>query len=166
MSRLPPTRRARRGTRVKTPTYNSWMAMRVRCFDYTSSSYEDYGARGVIVCRRWATSYDDFLQDMGERPSLDHSLDRIDPRGNYEPGNCRWATVLEQNNNQRDTTYIDVPGEGAVPLGILAARCGVPRQVLRGRLVVNGWELGRAMTTLVRAKAANGAGRRNPNNFA
>jgi hypothetical protein len=78
-----------------TPTYKSWQAMKYRC-----RMRPGYVDRGVTVCERWLT-FENFLADMGERPSRDHSLDRIDNDGNYEPGNCRWATRSEQQKNKR-----------------------------------------------------------------
>lgn len=82
------------------PTYNSWRAMLARCYDSKHQQFKDYGGRGISVCQRWAGSYADFAADMGERPPKT-SIDRIDPDGNYEPGNCRWATPTEQNRNKR-----------------------------------------------------------------
>lgn len=80
-------------------TYRSWSSMKSRCQNPKSTSYKYYGARGVTVCSRWE-SFENFFEDMGERPE-GTSLDRIDPHGNYEPGNCRWATSAEQNRNKR-----------------------------------------------------------------
>lgn len=82
-----------------TPTYNSWNAMRTRCLCETAFGYEYYGGRGITICARW-DDYATFLADMGERPE-GTSLDRIDPDGNYEPSNCRWADRVTQANNQR-----------------------------------------------------------------
>jgi hypothetical protein len=79
--------------------YWVWAAMRGRCTRPSHKDYHLYGARGVSVCSRW-DSYETFREDMGERP-LGHSLDRINPNGNYEPSNCRWATASEQRRNQR-----------------------------------------------------------------
>lgn len=87
--------------RQKSPTYQTWMSMRRRCSDPTNKSWKYYGARGVRVCDRWA-EFANFLADMGERPD-GKTLDRIDPDGDYEPSNCRWATPLEQRHNQRRT---------------------------------------------------------------
>lgn len=84
-----------------TPTFVSWKSMLSRCRDEGNASYRYYGARGITVCDRWH-DFVAFLEDMGERPSLDHSIDRIDADGNYEPGNCRWLTRAEQNARRRD----------------------------------------------------------------
>lgn len=81
-------------------TYKSWSGMIGRCYAHGNSSYKYYGGRGVIVCDRWLESFDNFLEDMGERPTK-LSLDRIDPYGNYEPSNCRWASAREQAINKR-----------------------------------------------------------------
>lgn len=83
-----------------TPTYSTWVRMRERCRDENHVSYPWYGGRGITVCDRWDESYEAFLKDMGERPA-GHSIDRIDPDGNYEPSNCRWATREVQRSNQR-----------------------------------------------------------------
>ena len=87
------------------PTYKTWLSMRDRAKHHTTgaSAYD-----GITICDRW-DSFELFLQDMGERPE-GKTLDRINPRGNYEPANCRWATMKEQQRNRRNTVYIDVNG--------------------------------------------------------
>jgi hypothetical protein len=82
-----------------TKTFQSWRSMRARCYIATSHRFDRYGGRGIAVCDRWRDSFVAFLADMGERPA-GKTLDRINNDGNYEPGNCRWATSSEQGRNR------------------------------------------------------------------
>lgn len=85
----------------RTKEYRAWIEMRRRCTDPKRSNYHLYGGRGITVCDQWFHSFHAFLADVGYAPSTQHSLDRIDPDGNYEPSNVRWASLNEQNNNRR-----------------------------------------------------------------
>lgn len=84
-----------------TITYKTWSSMHGRCADPRNASYKYYGAAGIAVCDRWL-KFENFLADMGERPSKEHQLDRRDPNGNYAPENCRWITRAENNARRAD----------------------------------------------------------------
>lgn len=101
-----------RGThrRAKTREYRTWSEIIQRCHNPKSTAYPYYGAKGVTVCDRWRESFESFLEDMGEKPSPDHSIDRVETTGNYDPENCRWATRKEQDQNKRNTRRIKFLG--------------------------------------------------------
>lgn len=88
----------------------SWKAMRSRCLNPKNKAFKDYGGRGIKICARWLESYENFLADMGRRPSSKHSIHRIDNDGNYEPSNCKWATSLEQSDNKRSLVILEITG--------------------------------------------------------
>jgi predicted nucleic acid-binding Zn ribbon protein len=87
--------------------YGIWRGIKKRCRLKSNKEYQKYyGSRGIQVCDRWFNSFESFYADMGPIPSPDHSIDRIDNNGNYEPGNCRWATRHEQGSNKRDNRRV------------------------------------------------------------
>jgi hypothetical protein len=93
-----------------TPEYRSYYEMRKRCLNPRNHAYDRYGGRGITICDRWLSGFENFRADMGPRPSPRHSLDRIDNHGPYSPDNCRWATGEEQCNNRRSTRLLTAEG--------------------------------------------------------
>jgi hypothetical protein len=81
--------------------YFIWKNLKKRCNNPNNKKYKDYGGRGIKVCNEWINSYEQFIKDMGYKPSKEYSIDRINVNGNYEPSNCRWATPEQQANNKR-----------------------------------------------------------------
>ncbi|MGN8062766.1 hypothetical protein ACTJK4_14000 [Ralstonia sp. 22111] len=127
------------------PTWKSWRSMRDRCGNPGSRSYSDYGGRGISVCERW-NLFENFLADMGERPSRRHSIDRYpNTDGNYEPTNCRWATPAEQARNRRSNRVLNFRGESKC-VSAWADAIGIDRLTLQRRLYL-GWSVERALTT-------------------
>lgn len=122
-----------------------WMGIKGRCYTPTSTSYKNYGARGIKMCDRWKNSFENFLADMGKRPSKKHSIERINNNGNYEPSNCKWATNLEQSKNKRTTKKIAFNGEVYCMIE-WAEKLNISYQTLQHRFM-NGWNIEEALTT-------------------
>jgi len=116
-----------------TPEYKVWTHMKTRCYNEDSTSYSDYGGRGITVCARWLESFENFLADMGPKPSSNHSIDRRDNKGNYEKNNCRWATPTEQNRNKRNNRLVRLSGN-EITLAELSEKFGIGGGVLSRRL--------------------------------
>lgn len=137
----------RRHAGAKTPTYVSWRAMNNRCHNPRATQWPRYGGKGVTVCQRWRGSFENFVADMGERPSLKHSIDRFpDGSGNYEPGNCRWATAREQQNNKSSNRLVIYNGVSTtVAEAKRAAKSAIPKTTILQRLN-RGWTIEAALT--------------------
>lgn len=90
--------------------YWAWYGMKKRCYDTKCQMYYRYGGRGITVCERWMNSIDNFVEDMGMGPGVGYSIEREDNDGNYEPGNCKWATDLEQSNNRSSNILFTIDG--------------------------------------------------------
>jgi hypothetical protein len=134
--------------------YGSWKGMISRCENPRYTGYENYGGRGITVCDRWRGSFAAFLEDIGPRGDVSLSLDRIDANGNYEPGNCRWASGKQQAWNRVKMQRVTVAGV-TVPLAEVCAALGIPPVRVRTRMA-RGWSLERALyqptASMVRAK--------------
>lgn len=93
------------------PEYTTWVHMIQRCHNPNNKDYKNYGGRGIEVCELWRESFEAFLLMVGERPTLKHTIERIDTNKSYEPGNVKWATRFEQNQNQRSNVNLTIDGE-------------------------------------------------------
>lgn len=130
--------------RSSTPEFRSWKGMKERCSRPIGDHAARYHDRGIRVCDRWRESFENFLADMGLRPSPRHSIDRIDNNGNYEPGNCRWATTKEQACNRTNSRRIKLDGM-AMTIAEAAERTGLKFATIYSRLE-DGWSDDEALT--------------------
>lgn len=138
-----------------TPEYRAWLNIKERCLNTSSRDYHRWGARGITVCDKWRNNFAAFLTDVGYRPSPEHSIDRINNNGNYEPGNVKWSTAKEQANNRRDTQIIEIDGRRTT-LGILAMEHNLPYKTLWRRLSEFNWDINKALNTPVRGYQIRG----------
>ena len=130
--------------KAHTPEYRTWAAMRARCSNPSNKDWPNYGGRGIGVCVRWLESFSAFVADMGQKPTPAHTIDRIDHDGNYEPGNCQWATSTAQNNNRRDNKLIEHDGL-VLTTAEWSRRTGIARRTIANRIAA-GISPGAALT--------------------
>jgi hypothetical protein len=126
-----------------TSEYEIWQDMRKRCQNPKHKYYEYYGGKGISVCERWQ-NFENFYADMGKRPD-NLTIDRIDSNGNYEPGNCKWSTRLEQSRNRKNSKVIEYNGQ-KIPYAEAAKILGLGYAGVMDR-VIRGWSPERIMTT-------------------
>jgi hypothetical protein len=149
------------------PTWKSWASMKNRCYQKSEISYKWYGARGIWICDGWRSSFRAFLLDMGNRPSLSHSIERIDGKIGYTcghcaacvknkwPANCKWATDTEQANNRR-TNHSLTLGDTTMTIAQWSRRTGIGQRTIYQRLK-RGWTPEKALTAPTPAMKKNGA---------
>lgn len=140
-------------SKINSPEYGVWFSMIKRCHDPNHKAYKDYGGRGIIVCERWLgfDGFDNYIQDMGTKPSKDYSVDRIDNDGPYSPENCRWATRKEQARNRRSNRLLLINGSQK-SVAEWADVAGISQRTVRDRLDA-GWAPELAVFSSVREKA-------------
>lgn len=122
--------------------YYVWTGMKSRCSDKNNKDYPNYGGRGITVCDRWKNSFENFYKDMGDKPSTNHSIDRIDNSGNYEPGNCHWIPLKDQNLNKRSNRIINYNGKTQI-LKVHCQELKLEYSFILNRLT-HGWSVERA----------------------
>ena len=132
--------------RTKDPMFSAWMMMRQRCNNPNAQGYERYGGRGIGYDPRW-DDFASFLEDMGERPSPKHSLNRIDNDGDYTPENCEWATYKAQTKNTTSNVMVTI-GDKTLCVSDWAEVYGIRRVTVYAR-ILRGWDEVRAITTPV-----------------
>jgi hypothetical protein len=132
-----------------TRTYRIWQAMKSRCYRAKDDNYKWYGARGIAICDRWRNSFENFLEDMGECPP-GKMIDRINNEGNYEPSNCRWATIHEQLANRRNSVYFEIDGQRK-GLKELATQHHLHKVTLGSRLR-RGWNINDALSKAIKGR--------------
>lgn len=145
--RLRPIRHGLYGT----PEYLAWRSMRIRCLNPRAKNYSNYGGRGITICAEW-DSFPRFYADMGPRPGVGYSLDRIDNMGNYTPQNCRWATTAMQARNRRSNTFLTHDGK-TMTIADWARASGLAVNTLISRLFHAKWPMDVALTRRIQRGA-------------
>ena len=129
----------------RAPEHRIWCGIHSRCCNPNFPGYKRYGKRGIKICEEWQHSYEAFLAHVGRRPSPEHQLERIDNNGNYEPGNVRWATRIEQSNNRRNNHFVEFKGERKT-VAEWSRTLNLRYALIQHRLQ-RGWSAERAFTT-------------------
>ena len=131
--------------------YKSWCGMKERCYNPNNTKYYRYGARGIIICDQWRNNFQAFFDDLGPKPDLSYSIERINLDGNYEPSNCTWASPKTQSNNRRTNHPITFNGKTQNILA-WAKELGINHQTLAQRIHVLKWNTDKALSTPVKRK--------------
>lgn len=130
---------------TKSTEYRIWYSMIVRCYSEKHISYRNHGGRGISVCNRWRSNFQNFIDDMGCRPTNKHTLERIDNNSGYSPENCRWATYKEQQNNKRNNVILIHGGE-SMTITQWGEKLGIGDGIIWKRLK-RGWPVKKALFT-------------------
>lgn len=149
----------------KTDEYKIWAGIKKRCLNPKYKEFHLYGGRGITISARWAESFENFYADMGPRPSKSHSIDRKDNDGNYEPGNCRWATDVEQSHNSKQVRLVQYEGQ-LIPIRDLARKINRSYWTVYKLIARRGMPVEDALLALVSSEAAefDPSPRRSPDN--
>ncbi len=134
--------------RSHSPEHRTWEAMKTRCYNPNAHNYKHYGGRGITICGRWRKSFLAFLEDMGEKPFPEATIERVNNDGPYAAGNCRWASRLEQGQNTRKVRMLTHNRE-TMSISAWARKSGVSCATISDRLE-RGWSTARALTAPVR----------------
>lgn len=126
--------------------YSTWQQMINRCENKNATGYKNYGGRNIKVCQRWRDSFEAFYADLGSKPTPEHSIERKDNNGDYEPSNCEWATKTSQARNRRTTYLIQHNGE-SLSAAEWSERTGIPSYLIIQRMERDGWTAARALKT-------------------
>ena len=133
--------------KTETAEYRTWTKIKERCYNANSDRFKDYGGRGIKVCDRWLHSFENFLADMGLKPTPKHSIERNQNDGDYAPDNCVWATPKQQGNNRRDNHVLTFNGQ-TLTVTEWAETTGIERNAIYYRLRA-GWGVEKALSTYV-----------------
>lgn len=130
------------------PEYRVWKGMKERCYYHKHIAFQRYGGRGIVVSDRWRNSFENFLSDMGPRPTPHHQIERLDNDGPYSKENCCWATAAEQATNKSNNRILELNGQSKT-LAEWSKETGIHHNVIHSRLR-RGWDVRRALTTKAR----------------
>ena len=133
---------------INTREYITWTNIKARCTNPNNSAYHNYGGRGITVCNRWLDSFENFYEDMGKRPSIEFSIDRIDVNKDYSPENCRWADQKTQMRNRRNTKIVNYKGVEK-PLAQFCEELNLELSTITNRIKI-GWSVEKAFTTPIK----------------
>jgi hypothetical protein len=128
----------------RTSEHNTWLGIKERCYNMQHKFFHCYGGRGIKVCKRWLESFENFFADMGMKPSLSHSIDRIDNNGNYAPENCQWRTKKQQANNRSRNIIFTLNGE-SLNIQQWSEKSGINYAQLYARLTKLNWPIEKAI---------------------